>query len=814
VSAPYVVVSGSVSDALSGVGGVSCNGVPATVAGSAFSCTVLLNSVSNAITVAATDLAGNSTTATVSVSVSMAAPTSLQITPGPVTMLVGNNQSFAAIDQTGTRRPDAAWSVSDTTIATLPTDGSGTLTGVAAGQVTLTATIGSVSAQTQVTVLTGSSLTVGTALWSAPAVAGFTAQRIVQAVPTANGPDLYTVETDSSGDLMARAFTAQGSQQWQNQVNGALSSSYPYYYSGANAAINAVGDDVGGLLFVFTPQSTAAGPAPVSQNFIAHFNPQTGQQDWQYVAAGALNPNIAIGQDGTIFAVEQNFRDDSSSGTAYLDLINGATGALTNQIPLPTVTITVPSGSCGVTGGASLPWPGSYGSPIVTSDGSAYLEVQSGQVTANWCDYVYPGNWTVALLRVPPGGGSPQFQTISSYSLDTPTDPDLGQASEIIPDGQGGVLASWIEETNVNDAYNSPIPVGVADVGPQGIVQATLSSIDITGVDPPPSGNIVLGDNGNAFITDGTNVAALSVPTLRQGWTYTSTGGTLSFINATSGGGVAVNDSQLGAIQLDSTGSPSTPVASLLGAVPFDMSSWQGISNGELAELWSPDGSNGITNALPQSPWPSPAGNPQGQNAPLACFTSTYHCVLVPVADNYSHPSTNPFTGAPERDLAYGLYFLDFSHHPNPRYPYKPTFDIVNRETFATPPNTDTDAIICTGNSYLSTCDGEDNHLLDGLSEGNANLTLSVTQTFYINRQQVQVYWPQLRASQIQWYGSPRISDLGKNPPQPNQQATTIGRTVGLIYQLDLDPQNPASCVTAIGDSSYAGGCETTPSHP
>jgi hypothetical protein len=249
--------------------------------------------------------------------------------------------------------------------------------------------------------------------------------------------------------------------------------------------------------------------------------------------------------------------------------------------------------------------------------------------------------------------------------------------------------------------------------------------------------------------------------------------------------------------------------------MPFSMFTWEGISTNGLAEMiWNPDGANAITNALPQSPSPSPSGNPQGQSAPPACFTSMHHCVLVPVSDTYSHPLQNPLTGAPERDLVYGLYFLDFSHHLNPQYQYLPRFDIVNREAFVTPPNTDSNAIICTGSSYRSTCDGEDNHLLDGLSEGDGNRTLSVTQTFYVNRQQVQVYWPQLRSGQTQWYGSPRISDLGKNPPQPNQQATTTGRTVGLIFQLDLDLQSPASCIRATGDSSYGGGCETTPSRP
>ena len=60
-------VTGSVTDSLSGVSGVSCKGGQATVTGSTFSCSVPLVSGTNAIQVTAVDVAGNTTVATVSV---------------------------------------------------------------------------------------------------------------------------------------------------------------------------------------------------------------------------------------------------------------------------------------------------------------------------------------------------------------------------------------------------------------------------------------------------------------------------------------------------------------------------------------------------------------------------------------------------------------------------------------------------------------------------------------------------------------------------------------------------------------------------
>ena len=80
---------------------------------------------------------------------------------------------------------------------------------------------------------------------------------------------------------------------------------------------------------------------------------------------------------------------------------------------------------------------------------------------------------------------------------------------------------------------------------------------------------MVLGDNNAAFVTDGTTVTALSVPGLQVLWNYASTGGTLSFVAATQGGGVAINDSQQGVILLDPTGGAGTPASSLQTAVPL-----------------------------------------------------------------------------------------------------------------------------------------------------------------------------------------------------------------------------------------------------
>jgi hypothetical protein len=576
VSTLYVAISGSASDALSGVGGVYCNGAPAAVIESSFACTVPLNSVSNSITVTASDIAGNSSSTTLGVTVSMAAPTSLQVSPGPVTMAVGTVQPFVAIDQTGARRPDASWSVSDSTIATLATDGSGTLTGIAAGEVTLTATVQGVLAQTQVTVLGISSLASGTVLWTAPPISGYTAQQVIQAVPTLNGPDLYSVESDPSANLLLRAFSVSGSQLWQNSN---ISSSLPNYFN-MQAAL---GDSAGGLLIAGSGNNASNGNIQMS---IEDFDSLTGNTNWLYASPyysqGFSQPIglPAVGSDGTVFIVEEDQQVGTSplNSYAYLDAINGKTGALANQPPLPISQTTI---ICTDNPTISDVGAGFYSSPVVAPDGSVYLLAQSNQyVQTGGCESevneTYSYSDALVLLHFSSNGSKLSSTTLN---MDSATDGSTPESLPfcLIPDGIGGALAVYIKP-EIGE-------IVIADVGGQGTVQASFPNLGNYSVQFA----MVLGDNGTAFVTDGYYVEAFSVPSLQELWSYSSGGGTLSFSAATRDGGVAVEDSQLGLIQFDSSGNPSPPVAGFSNSAPWALGFWPMISNGELTFVYGPD---------------------------------------------------------------------------------------------------------------------------------------------------------------------------------------------------------------------------------
>jgi Glucodextranase, domain B len=91
-----VTVTGTVTDALSGVSTFTCNGQTATVNGSAFSCNLALAPGSNSISLQATDAAGNTATAGLTVTYSASALT-ISATPSPAPNAAGWNNADVTV---------------------------------------------------------------------------------------------------------------------------------------------------------------------------------------------------------------------------------------------------------------------------------------------------------------------------------------------------------------------------------------------------------------------------------------------------------------------------------------------------------------------------------------------------------------------------------------------------------------------------------------------------------------------------------------------------------------------------------------------
>jgi IPT/TIG domain len=553
---PYVAVTGTITGSISGVDPVVvvCNTVTAQLIGTNFSCNPPLTTGVNPITVTGTDSAGDTSSATINITLGMTTPVSLTVTPGPANMLVNQTQAFTAVDDQGMKRPDATWTVSDSTIANIVTGSPNTLMADAAGQVTLTATVSGVSGQTTVTVLPGTSLPIGTVLWSATP-SGCAAQQTVQAAPTADGPDLYSVETCPDGSTLIRAFTSDGEQLWQTPLSR--------FAPAGLTVLTAVGDNLGGLLI----------EGVADQSYLFDLGAE-GNLMWQYSPAPvgssipALDSNIAVGLVGTIFVVEHGCTVSGGSKDC-LNSLGPQTGTLVNQINLPTSTsIDTNDNFCDEPNLSTRmsTFSGPSSAPMVAPDGSLFSAVGTTNSSLyEVCDRstgvpnaTSQSSGVIKLVRVLPDGGTQLQQIDGSSTQNQSFTPDADIPNEVIPDGNGGVLATF-------GGYNQQMQV--SDVGSGGGGAATIPNVFMGGVPNPTA--MVLGDNSIAFGTDGGSVVAFSTATLQPLWTYTSTGGSLSLLVATSGGGVTINDSLQGVIQLDSSGNAGTPVASLQGAAPF-----------------------------------------------------------------------------------------------------------------------------------------------------------------------------------------------------------------------------------------------------
>lgn len=319
-----VTVTGEVADALSGIASAACNGVAATVTSGQAECVVALQPGRNTIAVFVRDAAGNGTSAAVRVT-RVGTATTLRLNPGARTLLVSESQAFIPTDNYGVIAASATWESSDTTVATV--DSAGVVTGLAAGDATITATAVGLTAEATVTVLTGTSLPYGTTRWTVAPSPGLTmlspiyTHRVDETVP-----DLFSVEGDEStgdGAYVVRAMTASGSTLWTEQAPGEP----------------IMGDAFGGVI-------AEVRDSDWMRRGLARFAGPASTASWRYDSAFEVR-GAAQAPDGTIYALEQlpgtpNLGSAVNSiwGTnynlfdKYILILNGQNGQVISRIPL------------------------------------------------------------------------------------------------------------------------------------------------------------------------------------------------------------------------------------------------------------------------------------------------------------------------------------------------------------------------------------------------------------------------------------------------------------------------------------------------
>jgi hypothetical protein len=434
-------------------------------------------------------------------------PLSLRITPAGGTLLLGQSRELTVVDQFGRPRVDAAWTHSDANVATLSQDsGRATLTAAGPGQTTATATVGSVTASTIITVTALTALPAGTVRWAAgPAPAGMTSRGVLLPVSRPDGPDLYVLN-GSTTQTHIQALTYDGQQLWE-AVGPAASSRMPDAYGG---------------MFV------------VANNGCDHINRMTlvnidrfGQEAWQYVGQSACTvdpPNLALRYDGSVVVSTPG----NTSGFPPVMVLDGRTGQVLVAPAIPPSRFTDFSGQ-------TFDGYSRIGPAMVDAAGVVNVAYEKREVA-------YPPRVVSSelwLLRI--GGNNQDAHTmVASTTLDENLFP-----GRIIPDGDGGVIVTW----TVTPSQGSPAarPFKMAHVDATGAVTVLDIPLDVTApLDLEASGvpkmpEFVLGQGGVVHAAYRTTATAFAIATATQAWTHAGTG-PVSLVSSEDTGNIVVKE--------------------------------------------------------------------------------------------------------------------------------------------------------------------------------------------------------------------------------------------------------------------------------
>ena len=469
------------------------------------------------------------------------APSALRITPSAATMLVGDSRAFTVVDEFGRPFANATWTVSDPTLATITEEGSPAFTAVAAGSLLLTASIGGVTAETPVTIVAGSALAAGTPRWSAPTVQGLSATQMVQARPVDGGPDFYAI-SGSATESLIQALTVDGRQLWQNWLPALNTNSVP--------------DASGGL--IVTMDNTCESNYPMR---LVKLDARTGQPQWEFVgqlACPSDAPQIAVRPDNVLIVTTAgNF-----SGFPELLMIDSDAGQVIGAPAIPQSSFKDITGT--VFWGYSR-----IGPPMVDSDGIVHLTYEVRHVD-------YPPrviSTELWLMNITKDG-------TSTTTLVTSTAEDVNLfPGRIIPDGRGGLVATWTVSPSQPPALEYPFRA--AHVTTAGVAVYTLPIVAAellrapSGV--PINPLLVLGETDVAFASYDSTLVSFNYSSGAVNWSTTASQ-KMTIIASTDSNGVVVRSG-------DGTGAETVQRFDAGGNVTTDVWTGSGIEY-VAGDLW------------------------------------------------------------------------------------------------------------------------------------------------------------------------------------------------------------------------------------
>ena len=617
-----ITLTASVSDAISGVVSVTCNGSSTSFTNGQVSCEVPLRNGVNSLVVTAQDAAGNSGSAGVRVT-RVGTATSLALAPSTGTKLIGDEFSLSLRDEFGVLADAASWETSDPAVVSLSTDDPPLLTAVGAGTATITATKDALAATATVTVVAGDSLPDGTVKWS---IEDLGTQPISVNTVGLEGPATFT-STFDAGAWTVNALSADGRHLWTEAAPG-----------------QPVMADHAGALVAYTGSSTG----------LARFAGPPEAVPWRHQAAGTLLTFPSQAPDGTIYVIDHQPATSprgSSISDAFVLAIDGNTGALKYRYALPRSRFVYDSiFPDALANGCTQPpeeYGVSYSAPVIGSDGRAYVTVGPHDVHVNrrWInnacvDALVEYESRIELIALSASGA------VTTLELMTQTDDhcyEIPYPKQVLTDGTSGILVTTVtkSECSVDDLFDVSYKTLLIDAG--GAV-ATFPST-------PGYSIAMTSDTGTAYLlpTTGGNVVAKDMTTWATKYAAPVAGTPLKPL---ADGGLVIRGNN-GLVFVDGDGviSSTTPITTQ-DVRPVRQGEWQGNSvNGGVEWVTS------VTIPIEaRSHFDWPAGNQFSQRQ------AQVSCAHAPFLGEGENPGSKPRSVPAGAVRTFG--FNNFGAHP------------------------------------------------------------------------------------------------------------------------------------------------------
>lgn len=580
-----LALAGTVTDAGSGIVRTLCGGEPAAMSGANASCTVPLLPGLNAAVLVAVDQAGNSTSAGRQAT-RLATPTEIVIAPTTVALAVGDLRGLTVTTDAGLTPTGVTWTSSNPSVVSIAPENDGTIVAESLGQTTITATLGSLTAEATVRVLPGA-VAPGESIWTVAPTPGRQLQAPMRANPVRDDdPDMFSIEVDpaTSATLVKAVRGADGATLWSHHVPQPPFAADPfagYFYVTHDAHSRT------------TLHRRGAGGVP----------------PWDYASSGGIS-GVASAPDGTVYLMEDvttpsgliptNSYPTSVRSDSYIVGLEGQTGAVRFRLGVPYqssafLTSETPDHRCieqkydggGISGPMTVVENGDVVVQHLTERFNG-AEGVCGPQSETWVQN------TLRLLRISPSGGM-SATVMNQYSGSWPgAFPGAGQEQAWPgvnrPDGHGGVLATWT--LNTNDGMGNTVEGVVSRVVSGSVAYRQAANWAI--YDYQNRDDVMVTSNGTIYAPGGPSgeLSARATDTWAPLWTSSAWG---IPINGLGDGGLLVStDDGTGQVIQELDGSAAV-VGSYSASIywPFDALPDQDLlfgidANGQLVQMSAP----------------------------------------------------------------------------------------------------------------------------------------------------------------------------------------------------------------------------------